>query len=124
MSYNASSIVDRHVESGRAGKPAFIAHDATLTYEQLRKQVNRAGGLLRELGVGREHRVLLVLDDTTAFPIMFLGAMRIGAVPVPVSTMMRPDGLAELLRDSRARFLALTPEFAETEERRVGKECS
>jgi benzoate-CoA ligase family protein len=35
-------------------------------------------------------------------------------VPVPVSTMMRPDGLAELLRDSRARFLALTPEFAET----------
>ena len=81
MIYNASRIVDRHVESGRADKPAFIAADATLTYEQLRKQVNRAGGLLKELGVGREHRVLLVLDDTTAFPILFLGAMRIGAVP-------------------------------------------
>jgi len=79
VTYNASAIVDRHVESGRADKPAFIAADTTLTYEGLRTQVNRAGGLLKELGVGREHRVLLVLDDTTAFPIMFLGAMRIGA---------------------------------------------
>ena len=45
------------------------------------RQVNRAGHLLRALGVAREQRVLLVLDDTTAFPILFLGAMRIGAVP-------------------------------------------
>ena len=27
--------------------------------------------------------MLLVLDDTTVFPIVFLGAQRIGAVPVP-----------------------------------------
>src|SRR4051794_41841982 len=85
MTYNAGQIVDRHVEAGRADKAAFVAADATLTYEQLRRQVNRAGGLLAELGVAREHRVLLVLDDTTAFPILFLGAMRIGAGPRPGS---------------------------------------
>ena len=39
--------------------------------------------------------------------------MRMGAVPVPVSTMSRADGLAELLRDSRARLLAVSPEFAD-----------
>ena len=38
--------------------------------------------------------------------------MRVGAIPVPVSTMLRADGIAELLRDSRARFLAVTGEFA------------
>jgi benzoate-CoA ligase family protein len=36
----------------------------------------------------------------------------VGAIPVPVSTMLRPAGIAELLRDSRARFLAVTSEFA------------
>jgi benzoate-CoA ligase family protein len=100
--YNASRIVERHVESGRADRPAFIAQDATLTYEQLRKQVNQAGRLLQELGVGREHRVLLVLDDTTAFPIAFLGAMRIGAVPVPVSNLDKPDNFRHYIEDSYA----------------------
>jgi benzoate-CoA ligase family protein len=110
MSYNASSIVDRHVESGRADKPAFIAHDATLSYEQLRKQVNRAGGLLRELGVAREHRVLLVLDDTTAFPVLFLGAMRIGAVPVPVSHLDKADNFRHFVEDSYATVVATDAE--------------
>jgi benzoate-CoA ligase family protein len=110
MSYNASSIVDRHVESGRADKPAFIAHDATLSYEQLRKQVNRAGGLLSALGVAREHRVLLVLDDTTAFPILFLGALRIGAVPVPVSHLDKADNFRHFVDDSYATVVATDAE--------------
>ncbi len=110
MTYNASGIVDRHVESGRADKPAFVAEDATLTYEQLRTQVNRAGGLLRELGVGREHRVLLVLDDTTAFPVVFLGAMRIGAVPVPVSHLDKPDNFRHFVEDSYATVVATDAE--------------
>ena len=66
--YNASLLVERNVEAGRGDKPAYLAPDATLTYDGLRRQVNRAGHLLRELGVRREDRVLMVLDDTTAFP--------------------------------------------------------
>ena len=111
MTYNASAIVDRHVESGRADKPAFIAADTTLTYEGLRTQVNRAGGLLKELGVGREHRVLLVLDDTTAFPIMFLGAMRIGAVPIPVSHLDKGDNFRHFVEDSYATVVATDAEM-------------
>jgi benzoate-CoA ligase family protein len=110
MSYNASRIVDRHAEAGRADKPAFVAADATLTYDELRKQVNRAGGLLKELGVGREHRVLLVLDDTTAFPILFLGAMRIGAVPVPVSHLDKADNFRHFVEDSYAAVVATDAE--------------
>jgi benzoate-CoA ligase family protein len=100
--YNASQIVDRQVEAGRADKPAFLAEDATLTYDELRRQVNRMGHLLRALGVGREHRVVLVLDDTTAFPIAFLGAMRIGAVPVPVSHLDKADNFRHYVEDSYA----------------------
>jgi benzoate-CoA ligase len=102
---NAAAIVEQQVERGLSDKPAFVAADATLTYEQLRRQINRAGHLLRELGVRRENRVLLVLDDTTAFPVTFLGALRIGAVPVPVSVLDRPDNFRHYVDDSYAELV-------------------
>ena len=99
---NVSDIVERQVSAGRGDATAFIASDATLTYEDLRRQVNRAGHLLRELGVRREQRVLLALDDTTVFPIAFLGAIRIGAVPVPVSHLDKDDNFRHFVDDSYA----------------------
>src|SRR3954462_4531675 len=102
---NFTEVVERHVDAGRADKPALVGPDATLTYEQLRRQVNRMGHLLRSLGVGREQRVLLVLDDTTVFPIAFLGAMRIGAVPVPVSALDKADNFRHYIEDSYAELV-------------------
>jgi benzoate-CoA ligase len=97
---NFGEVVDRRVEEGLAEKVAFIAADATLTYEALRCQVNRAAGLLRELGLRREQRVLLVLDDSTVFPIVFLAAMRIGAVPVPVSVLDKEENFHHYVADT------------------------
>ena len=102
MTYNASLMVDRQVEAGREDKAAFVAPDATLTYGELRRQVNRMGNLLRSLGVGREPRVLLVRADTTASPHAFLGARRIGAVPVPVSALDKADNFRHYVEDSYA----------------------
>jgi benzoate-CoA ligase family protein len=106
---NASDVVERQVTAGRGDATALIADDATLTYDELRRQVNRAGGLLRELGVRREQRVLLVLDDTSTFPIMFLGAMRIGAVPVPVSHLDKDDNFRHFVDDSYAELVVADP---------------
>ena len=47
----------------------------------------------------------MILDDSPAFPAAFLGAMRIGAVPVPVNPMDRVDNYAYYLDDSYARVL-------------------
>jgi benzoate-CoA ligase family protein len=102
---NAGDLVDRQVEAGRGEVRALVAADGTLTYEQLRREINRAGHLLRELGVRREERVLLVLDDTTVFPIVFLAAMRIGAVPVPVSPLDKDDNFRHFVDDSYARLV-------------------
>jgi benzoate-CoA ligase family protein len=103
--FNASALIDRNIEAGRGDKPAFHAPDATLTYDELRRCANRAGNLLRELGVRREDRVLMVLDDTTAFPAVFLGAMRIGAVPVPVSPLDKAENFGHFIQDSYARLV-------------------
>jgi benzoate-CoA ligase family protein len=103
--FNASVLLDRNIEYGRAGKPAVHAVDRSLTYGELLAQASRAGNLLRALGVAREERVLLVLDDTTAFPAVFLGAMRLGAVPVPVSPLDKPDNFRHFVDDSYARVV-------------------
>jgi benzoate-CoA ligase len=102
---NVSDLVSAQVEAGRGGERAVVADDATLTYDELRRQVNRAGHLLRELGVRREQRVLLVLDDTPVFPTVFLGAIRIGAVPVPVSPLDKDENFRHFVDDSYAEVV-------------------
>ena len=103
--FNASLLLDRNIDQGRAGKAAVHAVDRSLTYGELLAQASRAGNLLRALGVAREERVLLVLDDTTAFPVVFLGAMRLGAVPVPVSPLDKADNFRHFVDDSYARVV-------------------
>jgi benzoate-CoA ligase family protein len=99
---NISDLVGRQVAAGRGDARAVVADDGTLTYDELRRQVNRAGHLLRALGIRREQRVLLVLDDTSVFPIVFLGAIRIGAIPIPVSPLDKDENFRHFLDDSYA----------------------
>ncbi|HET8978771.1 MAG TPA: benzoate-CoA ligase family protein [Solirubrobacteraceae bacterium] len=102
---NVSDLVERQVQAGRGGNRAVVADDATLTYEELRRQINRAGHLLRELGIRREQRVLLILDDTSVFPVVFLGAIRIGAIPVPVSPLDTDENFRHFVDDSYAELV-------------------
>src|SRR4029079_6412715 len=88
--FNASLLLDRNIDRGRAGKAAVHADDRSLTYGELLAQASRAGNLLRALGVAREERVLLVLDDTTAFPVVFLGALRLPPPPPPLRHPPKP----------------------------------
>jgi len=103
--FNASVLLDRNLDAGRGAKPAVLTADRSLTYAELLGDACRAGHLLRALGVAREERVLLVLDDTSAFPRVFLGAVRLGAVPVPVSPLDRADNFRHFVDDSYARVV-------------------
>ena len=104
---NVSRMLDANLDAGRADKPAITGAEGTLTYGDLARLTARTASLLRELGVAREHRVLMVLDDSPVFPATFLGAIRIGAVPVPVNPMDRPDNYAYYLDDSYANVLVV-----------------
>lgn len=107
--YNAAvDLVDRHVDEGRGARLAYLDDRTRLTYAELAERVNRAGNALRELGVQMEQRVMLVMHDTVDFPAVFLGAMKIGAVPVPVNTLLTAEDYAFMLEDSRARVLVVS----------------
>jgi len=103
--FNAAEyFVDRHMREGRGGKIAIECGDLRVTYAQLFALVNQVGNALQKLGVRIEERVLLLLLDTPEFAGSFFGAIKIGAVPVPVNTLLKPADYAYLLNDSRARI--------------------
>jgi acyl-coenzyme A synthetase/AMP-(fatty) acid ligase len=112
--HNASVIVDRNLEAGREDKVAVYSGEEQVTYGELARRINRFGHALRErLDVRREERVLLVLDDTPSFPAAFFAAMRIGAVPVPVNTLVDADEYRFYIEDSRARVVVADRKFHE-----------
>ncbi len=79
-----------------------------LTYGDLQKQSRRLANLLRRLGVRREERVAMIMLDTVDFPIVFLGAIRAGIVPVPLNTLLTAEQYAYVLADCRARVLFIS----------------
>ena len=106
MTYNAVTwLLDRNVDEGRGAKLAFTDTVSELTYGELQRQSRRAANMLRRLGVRREERVAMIMLDTVDFPIVFLGAIRAGIVPVPLNTLLTSDQYAYVLADSRARVL-------------------
>jgi benzoate-CoA ligase family protein len=112
--FNASTyLLDRHIASGHGARLALTGVHGEVSYGQLADRVARTAAGLCRIGVQPEQRLLMFMADSPDFVTVFLAAMRIGAVPVPVSTMLRADALAQLLRDCRGRYLACTPEFAE-----------
>ena len=101
----AAALLDPHLEAGRGGRPALRYEGDTYTYAEVADLVARVGHGLCELGVQIEERVAILLPDSPQFVAAFLGAMRIGAVPVTLSTLMTVDDYAYLLSDCRARAL-------------------
>ena len=105
-------LLDRQVEAGRGGHLAVTGPAGSLTYAELAQRVAAFASGLRELGVRPEERVVLVTSDRPETVITFLALLRMGAVAVPVSTMYNGAELGELLRDTRARVVVATSEFA------------
>src|SRR5271155_2273600 len=97
-------MVDRHVAEGRGAKVAIECGDERVTYQQLLENTNRVGNSLLALGVRPEERVLLLLLDTPEFLYSFFGAIKIGAVAVPVNTQAKPQDYEYILNDCRARI--------------------
>ena len=110
-------LVDRHVAEGRGVAPAIVTPDRTLTYAEVAAGVARAAHLLVRLGAAREQRVMLLLPDSPEFVYVFLGAMKAGLVPVPISTLGTPDDCEYALRDSRAVILVTDARLYEKVER-------
>jgi acyl-CoA synthetase (AMP-forming)/AMP-acid ligase II len=84
----------------------FHLYGETVTYERLWAQSARYAGALAQAGVARGDRVCLIYPTCTEFFYTFFGALRIGAVPVPLYPTLGVDATASILRNSEAVAVA------------------
>jgi len=103
----ACAFIDDNVSQGRGGNIALYYEDKKITYRDVQKEVNKMGNSLLELGVEIENRVSLLLLDRSEFVYSFFGAMKIGAVPVPLNTFMTSADYEFFLNDSRSKVLIM-----------------
>ncbi|MFN9505216.1 MAG: benzoate-CoA ligase family protein [Rubrivivax sp.] len=96
------------VNACRPTKAAFVDDLGTLSYAELDERVRRLATGLRSLGLRREERVLLLMQDTCDWPVSFLGALYAGLVPVAVNTLLTADDYAYMLEHSRAQAVLVS----------------
>ncbi|HVR89294.1 MAG TPA: benzoate-CoA ligase family protein [Candidatus Limnocylindria bacterium] len=99
----AGALADAACAAGRGADTAIRYLGETYSYAALAERQDRAGGALRSLDVAPGDRVALIQADGPDFVATFLGALKIGAIPVPLSTFAQPEELAFMLRDCGAR---------------------
>lgn len=117
LARSAALLTDHNLEAGRGEKTAIITDDGTaVTFAEVHALASRFAARLRDAGIVREQRVVMVMDDSPRFHAAFLGAMRIGAVPVPVNFLARPEDFEYFLADSYASLAVVDAPFLDAVE--------
>jgi benzoate-CoA ligase len=112
VKYNATNVfVDRHIQEGRGNKVAIYYLDQQITYGEVYEKTNQTGNAFKEMGLGLEDRVMLLLPDCPEFVYSFFGAIKIGSIPVPVNTMLKPEDYEYLLHDTRAKVIVVSDDL-------------
>ena len=98
----ADHFVTRHVQEGRGDRTALICEGERVSYGQLDALTGRVANVLRGVGVRREERVLMVVDDGVEFVASWYAILKVGAVTAEVYTFLAPKDIAYFLEYSRA----------------------
>ena len=120
--YNAAhDLLARN--AGRSGKPAFIdaSSGAQLTYGELTEQAHRFANALRAGGFAPESRVMVAMLDTPEWPVVFLGCILAGVVPIATNTLLTTADFDFMLRDSRAQGLFVSKPLLPSFEGLIGR---
>jgi long-chain acyl-CoA synthetase len=83
------AIIDLHGGSER-----------TSTYRELDRRMDRVAATLARLGVQPGERVAMLIGNRTEFIEFFFGAMRAGAIPLPLNVRLAGDTLAHIIADA------------------------
>ena len=112
--YNAGEwLLDRNIAAGNGGSVAIRFRDQSTTYHDVLEDVWKVQCLLDDRAIARGQRVLLVLNDEPAFVSWFIGTMRAGVVPVPLSTMLTAGELAVIAADAEPGAIVVSSEYAD-----------
>ncbi|MGE0038132.1 MAG: class I adenylate-forming enzyme family protein [Xanthobacteraceae bacterium] len=84
------------------------------TYVELEAEVCRATQALAAAGLRKKDRCIVSLPNGVTFLSVFLGALRLGVVPVPINFWLGADTLQSIMRDARCRAIVGSSEDTAT----------
>lgn len=106
--------IDRLVRSRAARhgpRPAVIDPGMRLAYRELDSATRDLAAVFVEGGVGKGTRVGLIMPNGARWVQVAIALTRIGAVLVPLSTLLQPGELVAQLRTASVQFLVSVEEF-------------
>jgi len=107
----ADELLATALYGGLAESPAILAGEREISFSELAAAACRCGGAFRKCGVEAQDRVLLLVDDGPEFFFAYLGAMKIGAVPVALNLRTSAGELGFIIEDSGCKLIVVGPEF-------------
>jgi long-chain acyl-CoA synthetase len=123
-----SNLALNLTESAKANPDgvALKLDDAELTYRQLDGASAHVAGLLKAKGVEPGDRVGVMLPNVPYFPVAYYGALRLGAVVVPMNVLLKAREVEFYCSDPEVEVLFAWHGFAEAAEKgaeAAGTEC-
>jgi len=100
-------------EQGLDRCPVLYTQQETVTYGDLDRRSCQYGQALRALGIEAQDRVLLLVDDRPEMYYTYLGAMKIGAVPVALNLRISAKELAFIIADSDCTAIVIDLDYFE-----------
>jgi acyl-coenzyme A synthetase/AMP-(fatty) acid ligase len=113
--FNFGAIVDHF--AGDPNRTALLWEDqdgkrARLTYADMRAQSNQIAGVLEASGLRHGDPILLVLPRITMWQAAYIGALKMGAIVIPCTSMLREKDLIYRANHSGARAIIACNESA------------
>lgn len=94
-------VLEGPVQNGAGPRTALVGTRGRLTYDELRALVNSTARGLEALGVAAGERVLVRMPNCNEFAATFLAAVKLGAVPVLVNSLLGPAELKAIVEQTR-----------------------
>jgi long-chain acyl-CoA synthetase len=87
----------------------FGGRERTSTYRQLDQRMDQVAAMLARLGVRPGQRIAMLVGNRTEFVEFFFGAMRAGAIPLPLNTRLAGETLAHIVADAACVLAIVDP---------------
>ena len=110
---NVGMLFTRHARY-RPDQTAVVFGDKRLTHLEFNQNINRLANAMLRLGIKKGAKVATVLPNCLELLETYWASAKIGAVVVPMSTLLMEGGLRSLLKDAEAEMVITNAAFAET----------
>ncbi len=109
----ARLIVDFWALHGRGQDVAIYYRDQQINYQDLKDMTDRFANAMHRLGLSKGDTFLIRTPNQPEYMVSFLGGQKIGAVPIPTSTMLREYELEHIINNSEAVAVITTSSYTE-----------